>query len=132
MLQPESHIIRFNVDLKMSLRIFTKCASALKRIWYRASSSRLNMQGLLRCFRDTIGVPRIENRVPRIRENRVPRIGEIGSLQVHTGHLTFSLKKLLVYDCFFSLNISVICRQTVWSKKSTDISEEILMWNLLM
>jgi len=33
----------------------------------------------------------------RIRENyhRVPRIREIGSLQVHTGYLTFSLKKLI-------------------------------------
>ena len=64
----------------------------------------------LRCFRNPIRVPRIENRVPRIenrvprirenyhrvprtRENRVPRIREIGSLQVHTGYLTFSLKK---------------------------------------
>ena len=41
-------------------------------------------------------VPRIRgnyHRVPRIRENRVPRIREIGSLQVHTGYRTFSLKK---------------------------------------
>ena len=50
----------------------------------------------LRCFRDAIRVPRISNRVPRIRENyhRVPRIREIGSRHVHTGYLTFSLKKL--------------------------------------
>jgi len=41
------------------------------------------------CFRDRIRVPRIENRVPKIRENGVPRIREIGSLQVHTGYLTF-------------------------------------------
>jgi len=57
----------------------------------------------LRCFRDQIRVPRIENRVPRIsenyhrapriRENRVSRIREIGSLHVHTGKLTVSLKK---------------------------------------
>jgi len=57
----------------------------------------------LRCFRGPIQVPRIENRVPRIRENyhrvprikenRVLRIREIGSLQVHTRYLTFSLKK---------------------------------------
>jgi len=57
----------------------------------------------LRCFRDPIRAPRIENRIPRIRENhhgvprikenRVPRIREIGSLQVHIGYLTFSLKK---------------------------------------
>jgi len=49
----------------------------------------------LRRFRDPIRVPRISNRVPRIRENyhRVPKIREIGSLQIHTGYLTFSLKK---------------------------------------
>ena len=57
----------------------------------------------LRCFRDPIRVLRIEYRVPRIRVNhhrvprmkeyRVPRIREIGSLQVHIGYLTFSLKK---------------------------------------
>jgi len=28
-----------------------------------------------------------------MRENRVPRIREIGSLQIQTGFLTFSLKK---------------------------------------
>ena len=54
-------------------------------------------------FRDPIRVPRIENRVPRIRENchrvprirenRIPRIRQIVSLQIHTGYLTFSLKK---------------------------------------
>jgi len=41
-------------------------------------------------------VPRIRenhHRVPRIKENRVPGIREIGSLQVHIGYLTFSLKK---------------------------------------
>jgi len=48
----------------------------------------------LRYLRDPIRVPRIENHVPRISENyhRVPRIREIGSLQVHTGYLTFSLE----------------------------------------
>ena len=61
--------------------------------------------GFLRCFRDPIRVPRIENRVTRngenyhqvlrIRENRVPRIRQIGSLQVRTGYLTFSFKKNL-------------------------------------
>jgi len=53
-------------------------------------------------FRDPIQVPRIENRVPtirenhhrvpRIKENRVPIIREIGSLQVHIRYLTFFLK----------------------------------------
>jgi len=49
----------------------------------------------LRYFRDPIRVPRIENLVPKMKEiyHRVPRIREIGSLQVHTGYLTFSLKK---------------------------------------
>jgi len=47
-------------------------------------------------------VPRISekyHRVPRIRENRVPRIREIASLQVHTGYLTFSLKKIWYKFC---------------------------------
>jgi len=46
----------------------------------------------LRRFRDLI-------RDPRIRENyyRVPRIREIGSLQIHTRYLTFSLKKTCIY-----------------------------------
>jgi len=57
----------------------------------------------LRRFSDPIRVPRISNRVPRIRENyhrvpkirenRVPRIKDIGSLQIQTVFLTFSLKK---------------------------------------
>ena len=46
---------------------------------------RCTVPGFLRCFRDPIRVPRIEN--------RIPRIGEIGSLQVDTGNVTFSLKK---------------------------------------
>jgi len=60
---------------------------------------------------DLIQVPRISencHRVPRIRENRVLRIIEIGSLQVHTRYLTFSLKKNLleVYysTCFLILS----------------------------
>jgi len=62
-------------------------------------------RGFLRRFRDPIRVPRNSNRVPRItenyhrvpkiRENWVPRIREIGSLQIHIGYLTFSLKKTL-------------------------------------
>jgi len=52
-----------------------------------------------KCFWDPIRVPRIRenyHRVPGIRENRVPRIREIGSLNIHIGYLTFSLKKTLV------------------------------------
>jgi len=68
-------------------------------------------QGFLRCFRDPSRVPRIENQVPRIRgnyhrvlrigQNRVPRIREIGSLQIHTGYVTFSLKKTGLAGCSF-------------------------------
>ena len=57
----------------------------------------------LRRFRDPIRVPRLSNRIPRIRENyhrvpkirenRIPRIREIGSLQIQTEFLTFSSKK---------------------------------------
>ena len=48
----------------------------------------LYIQVFLRCFRDPI---------------RVPRIREIGPLQIHTGCLTFSLKKkTLVYISFLS------------------------------
>jgi len=63
----------------------------------------------LRHFRDPIRVPRISNRVlrirenyhrvPKIRENRVPIIRETGSLQIQTGFLTFSLKKTLGITC---------------------------------
>jgi len=59
--------------------------------------------GFLRRFRDPIRLPRISNwvsrirenyhQVPKFRENRVHRIREIGSLQIRTGYLTFSLKK---------------------------------------
>jgi len=67
----------------------------------------------LRRFMDPIRVPRISNRVPRIRENyhqvpkirenRIPRIRETGSLQIQTGFLTFSLKNpvLVFLLCFF-------------------------------
>jgi len=59
----------------------------------------------LRRFRDPIRIPKISNGVPRIRDNyhrvlkireiRIPRIREIGSLQIHTGYLKFSLKRKL-------------------------------------
>jgi len=56
-------------------------------------NNHICFQVILRCFKDLIRVPRIENQAPRIRENQVPKIREIRSLQVHTGYLTFSLKK---------------------------------------
>jgi len=79
-------------------------------------------QGFLRRFRDPIRVPRISNRVPGLRENyhrvpkirkdRGPRIREIGSLQTHTGYLTFSLKKTLVQTMLFSAMIILLCSKT--------------------
>ena len=67
-----------------------------------------------------IRVPRISNRVPRIRENyhrvpkirenRVPRIREIGSLQIQTGFLTFSLKKTGIEHDRTQSNKSVLYR----------------------
>jgi len=77
-------------------------------------------QSFLKCFRDPIRDPRIENRVPRIREdyhrvprikeNRVSRIRETGSLQIHTGNLTFSLKKpALRVTIFFFRDIDLLC-----------------------
>jgi len=51
----------------------------------------------LKRFRDPIWVPSISNRIPRIRQ--------IGSLQIHTGYLTFSLKKPW-YKCWLTCNIN--------------------------
>ena len=77
----------------------------IKLCWkeYPLTKNWLRGRVFLRRFRDPIRVPRISNRVPRIRENyhrvpkirknRVPRIREIGSLQIQIGFLTFSLKK---------------------------------------
>jgi len=49
--------------------------------------------GFFKAFRDLIPVPGIESRsLESENYHRVPRIREIGSLQVHTGYLTFSLK----------------------------------------
>ena len=62
------------------------------------------IRGFLRRFKDPFRVPRIRenyHRVPKTRENRAPRIREIGSLQIHTGFLTLSLKKMWIYTRFW-------------------------------
>jgi len=79
--------------------------SSTKLITFIYEKALIIIPVFLRRFRDPILVPRISNRVPRIREkyhrvpkireNRVPRIREIGSLQIQTGFLTFSSKKTL-------------------------------------
>jgi len=70
------HTHRLCVCMVAQLHAHEKAFAQLKLVLEHA---------FLRRFRDPIRVPRIENRVPRIRE--------IGSLQVHTGYLTCSLKK---------------------------------------
>jgi len=45
----------------------------------------------------------------RISENWVPKIREIGSLQVHKGYLTFSLKKLVFVYCDCTMYSMVRC-----------------------
>jgi len=87
-------------DIYLKNRIKTSWVSAAFQKEELFSTFRV----FLRRFRDPIRVPRISNRVsrirenyhqvPKIRENRVPRIREIGSLQIHTGYLAFSLKIL--------------------------------------
>ena len=72
------HTHRLCVCMVAQLHAHEKAFAQLKLVLEHA---------FLRRFRDPIRVPRIENRVPRIRE--------IGSLQVHTGYLACSLKKLL-------------------------------------
>jgi len=65
-------------------------------------------------FKEFYRVPRIENRVRRIRENyhRVPKTREIGSLQVYTGYLTLSLKKLFkLYASYVLYNHVLILDQ---------------------
>ena len=85
-------------------------------LWLALLFSKEYSQGFLGDFRDPIRVHRIENRVlrirenyhqvPKVRENRVPRIREIGSLQVHIGYLTFSLKNTLI-SCSIYLHYAI-------------------------
>ena len=65
----------------------------------------------LRCFRDPIRVPRIENdhRVHTIRENRVPKIKEIGFLQVHLGTQQTPFKNLRSSTEWLHLKTIVSC-----------------------
>jgi len=89
--------------------------------------------GFLRRFRNPMLVPRISNRVPKIRENyhRVPkirknlalRIREIGSLQIQTEFLTFSLKK--PWYIYSKVDESRFC----WSKTNDIFSQLLLIAN---
>jgi len=87
-------------------------------------------------------------KVPRIRENyhRVPRIREIGSLQIQTGFLTFSLKKtwlimisqveksLMYLPAILQiLKTTIYCFQTLCSLKAwkSDEVHSLLMMMLI-
>jgi len=65
------------------------------------------------------------HRVPKIRENRVPRIREIGSLQIRTGFLTYSLKKPLQY-----CNIIMVHKLVnMYTKLSEPVTvQDVLLW----
>jgi len=81
------------------------------------------MRFFLGRFRDSIRVPRVSNRVPRIRENYhrvpkireylVPRITEIGSLQIHTAYLTFSFKENWFLLSWYLAMCQIFCCCTV-------------------
>jgi len=97
------HSVTFHLEGKESSKCCNKLNCECGRTFSVFCSITFNViRVLLSCFRGPIRVSWIENRVPRIRENyhwvprigenRVPRIREIGSLLVHTGYLTFSLK----------------------------------------
>jgi len=85
-----------------------------------------------RCFMEPIRVPRIQNRVPRIRENyhrvpgirenQVPGIREIGSLNIHIGYQTFSLKKSGYMHTWFPSMIFSIAHKILL--RSMSVSQE--------
>jgi len=106
---------------------FSGCANSCNEFVSRRSLQTMIWAGFLRYFRDSIRVPRIENRVLRIRENYQGKYLNgyckqyyemvimdeaqntsnymkfsrkfFGPLQVHTGYLAFSLKKTdMSYD----------------------------------
>ena len=98
--------------LQMSL---TKI-NPLRSLYYCLFGPYIYGHGFLRCFRDPNWGPRIENRVPRIRENyhRIPTIREnqvsgiscwkrnwVPTCSYRVAYLTFSLKKT-VYGCHSS------------------------------
>jgi len=90
-------------------------------IWYfkHATSAKCIIQaGIFKAFRDPIRVPRISNRIPKIRKNRVARFIEIGSLQNQTGFLTFSLKKTCIKVKIIVLKIYQNAGGALWFIKT--------------
>jgi len=73
--------------------------------WSLFSNNSIHSRsGIFRCFRDPIRVPRIRenyHRVPRVKKIGSLESQKIGSLKVHTGCLTISLKKAVldIYIC---------------------------------
>jgi len=99
---PANFILSSNLNHIVHIRVYWNLKPLVRTLYLLPNTHHLS-QGFLRRFRDPIRVPRISNRVPRMRENyhrvpkirknRVPRIREIGSIQIRTGFLTFYLKK---------------------------------------
>jgi len=88
-----SKLLKANAGPKVMQRIYMwRCVFKTFHYDLSYSSWILQIPGFLRCFRDPI---------------RVPRIREIGSLQVHIGYLTFSLKKNCKYHNFFIPNSTI-------------------------
>jgi len=88
----ELHLVRFGPGASFTFELHCSLPSTPSLLFLFRFTYK---QVFLRHFRDPILVPRFENWVPRISENyhQVPRLREIGSLQVHTGYLTFCFKK---------------------------------------
>jgi len=81
----------------------------------------------LRCFRDPIWVPRIENRVPRIRENydRVPRIIETNLYRVPNISLKKNLSKWK-HGHYWKITSSCIVYTLFWNIWNNDFSLRLL------
>ena len=113
---PQSKNLLKSNEINSSFRF---CVAALCKLGFTICGSYIQQvqppltyrSRFLRGFRDPIRVPRISNRVPRIREtyhrvhkireNRFPGIREIGSLQMQTWFLTFSLEKTCIDTSIF-------------------------------
>jgi len=111
-------------DFDMDLRAKMHLQFALRLV---EGNGLYYIRDFLRRCKGPIRITRIENRVPRIiennhrvpkiRENRVTRIGKAGSLQVHTGCLTLSLKKTLIISCMvFCKRKRYVWRSSIYMK----------------
>jgi len=113
--------ITFVVTISKYYQLFTsftniyRCHSPRPLYYYCLFRPHIYGQGFLRCFKDPNQGPRIENRVPRIREkyHRIPRIRENRVSRIscwkrnrfptdpyRVAYLTFSSKNLYIWVSF--------------------------------